>query len=236
MPPTTLPSAPDTLSSLRAARERIYSSGQITGLDGSTKPVWPVGLTRERGEAIRDLAIAEHAAAIVETGFAFGMSASFLLEAAFATRANAPDVRPARLVSMDPFQASLWNGAGRRHLRDAGLEAHHRLFEEPSEVVLPRLIAEGEGGRFDLAFIDGDHRFESVFTDVFFARRLLGPGKLIVVDDAWMPAVQKAAAFFESAHLCRREPTPTDSPRSKLILLRVEARGDTRAWDHFADF
>ncbi len=226
--------ATDTLSTLRAARDRIYSSGQILCLDDSAKPVWPVGLTHERGEALRDLAIAENAASIVETGFAFGMSASFLLEAALTAHANAPDARPPRLVSMDPFQTSQWKGAGLRHLRDAGLAEHHQLFEEPSEVVLPRLIAEHE--RFDLAFIDGDHRFESVFIDIFFARRLVGPGKLIIVDDAWMPAVQKAAAFFVSANLCTREPSPEGSPLCKFILLRMDAKGDAREWDHFTQF
>jgi predicted O-methyltransferase YrrM len=223
----------DTLSNLAREREAIYTRGHLRCEDGSTLPCWPVGLSRERGEALRDLAITERARRCIETGFALGLSASFLLEAALHA-APADSTSDALVVSMDPYQTLTWKGAGRRHLRDAGITTQHRFLEEPSELALPRLAAAGE--RFDLAFIDGDHRFEGVLIDTFYARKLVGDDKLIVLDDAWMPAVQKCAAFFESAHLCRREPTPPDSPLSKLILLRVERRGDSRSWDHFVDF
>ena len=217
------------LAALRATRDHIYSTRHVLGEDDSRHDVWPVGLTRERGEALRDLALAERAASIVETGFAYGMSASFLLEAALTTSPAS-----AQLVSMDPFQSIHWKGAGVRHLRDAGLTKFHELLEAPSDAALPRLIADGR--RFDLAFIDGDHRFESVFLDIHFARKLVGPGKLIIIDDAWMPSVQKAAAFFAGANLCRREETPAASPLAKFILLRVDAAGEARDWDHFAPF
>lgn len=220
---------PSPLAALRATRDHIYTARHVLGEDNSRHEIWPVGLTCERGESLRDLALSERAATILETGFAYGMSASFLLEAALTLSSTS-----ARLLSMDPFQTSHWKGAGIRHLREAGLARFHELIEEPSDAVLPRLIAENR--RFDLAFIDGDHRFESVFLDIHFARKLVGPGGLIVVDDAWMPSVQKAAAFFASANLCRREATPADSPLSKFILLRADAAGDARAWDHFAPF
>lgn len=35
---------------------------------------------------------------------------------------------------------------------------------EESQIVLPRLLAEAR--RFDLAFVDGNHRFEGVFLDL----------------------------------------------------------------------
>jgi len=138
------------------------------------------------------------------------------------------------VVSIDPFQSTQWRGAGRRLLRESGVEHLHSLLEEKAESALPRLIA--EGARFDLALIDGDHRFEYAFVDVFFARRLLGSGKLIVMDDGWMPSVRKCAAFFEAAGLCGREPTPVGSPLSKFILLRVTSEGDAREWNEFTNF
>ncbi len=38
--------------------------------------------------------------------------------------------------------------------------------------MLPRLLAEGRG--FDLAFLDGNHRFEGVFLDLVYSGRVLG--------------------------------------------------------------
>src|SRR5262249_2356606 len=160
----------------------------------------PTGMAPDRGEALRALVIAEEARTCLETGFAFAMSSSFILEGLL-SHAEGPD--GSRLASIDPMQTPHWKGAGRRHLREAGVAQLHELIEEKSEAALPRLVSELR--RFDMAFIDGDHRFESVFVDVLYSRRLVGPDRLIVVDDAWMPAVRKAAAFFESAGLCRRE-------------------------------
>jgi hypothetical protein len=75
-----------------------------------------------------------------------------------------------------------------------------------------------------------------VFTDVLYARRLVRPGGLIVVDDAWMPSVRKCTGFFRSAGLVDVEASPEGSPLSKYHLLRVNAAGDVREWDHFAEF
>lgn len=228
----TLAAHPSSLHRLRATREALYTSGRILGEDNTPRDLWPVGLTHERGQALRDLVIRERATRCLETGFAYGLSASFLLEGSLTVQPE-PTIHP-RVTSIDPFQSTQWRGAGRRFLKEAGLTHLHTLLESRSESALPHLIAEGR--EFDLAFIDGDHRFESAFLDIFFARRLVGPGRLIVVDDAWMPAIQKAAAFFTSANLCRQEPTPEGSPLSKFILLHVDAEGDAREWDHFAQF
>ncbi|HMN41781.1 MAG TPA: class I SAM-dependent methyltransferase [Phycisphaerales bacterium] len=231
----TLAAHPSCLHRLRSTREALYTSGRILGEDDHPRDLWPVGLTHERGQALRDLVIRERATRCLETGFAFGLSASFLLEGSLTVQPE-PIAHP-RVTSIDPFQTTQWRGAGRRFLKEAGLTLLHTLLEFRSESALPQLISEHGGGQqFDFAFIDGDHRFESAFLDIFFARRLLGPGKLIVVDDAWIPAIQKAAAFFTSATLCRQEPTPEGSPLSKFILLHVDAEGDAREWDHFAQF
>jgi hypothetical protein len=45
--------------------------------------------------------------------------------------------------------------------------------------------------------VDGDHRFEGVFLDLYFMTRLVRPGGLVVVDDMWMPAVRTAVAYVE---------------------------------------
>jgi predicted O-methyltransferase YrrM len=216
------------IDALRVKRREIYDSGMVTGENGAMLPVWPVGLTEARGEALRAIVSRERAKSCVETGFAYGMSASFILEAMLGHDTSA------RLVSIDPFQNMSWRGAGRRHLREAGVSEFHEFVQERSEYVLPRMIQEGR--RFDAAFIDGDHRFEHAMLDIFYARRLVGAGRLIVVDDAWMPAVRKAGAFFASSSLCSIETSPDIAESGKFLLLRVRTDGDERAWDHFAEF
>jgi hypothetical protein len=41
--------------------------------------------------------------------------------------------------------------------------------EEESQVALPRLMSDGL--RLDLAFVDGDHRFDPAFVDLYLVSR-----------------------------------------------------------------
>jgi hypothetical protein len=54
-----------------------------------------------------------------------------------------------------------------------------------------------EGRAFDLGFVDGDHRFEGVFLDLYYMTRLVRPGGVVVVDDMWMPSVRVAVSYAE---------------------------------------
>jgi predicted O-methyltransferase YrrM len=219
----------------RAAREHIYRCGTLPDQSGTPLPVWPSGITRERGEALRELALSVNAATCLETGFGYGMSASFLLEAALRVRSRSPSTSllPA-LTSIDPGELQLWNNAGLVHLELAGLAPHHRFFPEKSERILPRLIDAGE--RFDVAFIDGDHRFDGAMIDTFFMLRLVRPGGLIILDDAWMPSVQKASKFFVTNGLCEIVSIWSGPEKPRLHALRPIAGHDYRVWDHFVDF
>ncbi|HVU64195.1 MAG TPA: class I SAM-dependent methyltransferase, partial [Phycisphaerales bacterium] len=227
----------------RAAREHIYQCGTLPDQSGTPLPVWPSGITRERGEALRELALSVNAATCLETGFGYGMSASFLLEAALRVRSRegrrwpqsgaTPDCLAA-LTSIDPGETQLWNNAGLVHLEQAGLAPHHRFFAERSERVLPRLVDAGE--RFDLAFIDGDHRFDGAMIDVFYSLRLVREGGLIVLDDAWMPSVQKCSAFFVGNGLCEMVSVWPSVEKQRLHALRPRAAHEYRVWDHFVEF
>src|SRR4051812_9026483 len=54
-PPATGPSIDNLLPRARAAREHIYHPGSLPDQAGTPLPVWPSGITRERGEGLRDL-------------------------------------------------------------------------------------------------------------------------------------------------------------------------------------
>lgn len=141
-------------------------------------------------DALRDLLVNEGVGTVVEVGLAYGRSALAIGEALLTVDAR----RPLHVI-IDPLQATEWSNAGWQMLRSAGLDAIARLVLEPSSLALPRLVAEGVAA--DAAFVDGSHRFHEVFVDLYFLRKIVRPGGLIVLDDHWWPSVRTAERYFE---------------------------------------
>jgi hypothetical protein len=56
-------------------------------------------------------------------------------------------------------------------LDEAGLTGLVEFHAEESQIVLSRFLTEGR--TFDLAFIDGNHRFDGIFVDLVYIGRLL---------------------------------------------------------------
>jgi predicted O-methyltransferase YrrM len=102
-----------------------------------------------------------------------------------------------------------------------------------SHSVLPRLCERGE--QFDLVFIDGNHRFDDVFVDFHFTRRLAAPEASVVLDDTWLPSVRTVASWVETnlADQWRRLPAPAGL---SLAAFEALAPRDPREWDHFVPF
>jgi len=160
-------------------------------------PVWTRGPERdfetvtvpERDcDLLRDLLIAERVERIVEIGLAYASSALAIGEA-LATTADP------RHVIIDPFQTTGWSNVGWNLLCSAGLEPTTTLIEEWSSIVLPRMV--NEGFVADAAFVDGSHRFHEVFLDLYFLRKIVRPGGLIITDDNWVPSIRAAARYYE---------------------------------------
>jgi predicted O-methyltransferase YrrM len=217
---------------------RAYQDGSVLDRAGRPAGLVPHSIERAQGEALRDLAIAEGAERTIEVGLALGMSALFLCQAVLPSGG--------RHVAIDPFQSESWNGAGLRTLRDAGVEEHVEVIQEESQLALPRLVSEGR--EFDLAFVDGDHRFEGVFLDLYFMTRLVRPGGLVVVDDMWMPAVRTAVAYLEKNLAATLEPDAlpnafrwrrrrlsrgVSSGTGDMAVLRLPTERPALRWDEF---
>ena len=45
--------------------------------------------------------------------------------------------------------------------------------------------------------MDGSHRFHEVVVDLYYLRRIVRPGGLVVLDDDWTPSVRTAARYYE---------------------------------------
>jgi predicted O-methyltransferase YrrM len=218
--------------------DHAYERGSVSDAAGEAVALTPHSIGRAQGEALRDLAIADRAERTIEVGLALGMSALFLCQAVVP--------RGGRHTAVDPFQAKSWNGAGLRTLRDAGVEEHVEVIHEESQLALPRLVS--ERCEFDLGFIDGDHRFEGVFLDLYFMTRLVRPGGLVVVDDMWMPAVRTAVSYVErnlgatlepdalpNAFRWRNRPLRRGVPSGTgdTAVLRLPRERPALRWDEF---
>jgi precorrin-6B methylase 2 len=141
-------------------------------------------------DILRDVLIAHDARVVIEVGLAYGSSALAIAEALCST--GSTDVSH---IVIDPFQATAFDNVGWDALNAAGLSAQTTLIEEASSVALARLADDGLTA--DAAFVDGSHRYHEVFVDLYFLRKLVRPGGLIILDDATWPSVAAALRYFD---------------------------------------
>ena len=234
----------EALGQIEAAIAAAYASGSIPDDGGNQRAVVPDGVDPEQGRALTALVADEGAERTVEVGFALGLSCLHICAGLLRGGGTNP-----RHVAIDPTEAPHWRNAGLRLVERAGAAGMVDLVEEESSVGLPRLFAKGE--RFDVAFIDGDHRYDPAFVDLYYATRVVRPGGLILMDDMWMPAVRLAVAYFESnlelellTDACegafrwnrRRPRRGVREGSGRMAVLRMPDPVPDRPWDHFVEF
>jgi predicted O-methyltransferase YrrM len=162
-------------------------------------PVWTrgpesdfetVSLPDRDCDLLRDLCIYERVQTVVEVGLAYGSSALAIGEALVAVGSPHP-----RHIVIDPFQQRAFRNVGWDVLCSAGLDSIARLVTAPSSMALAQLATDGVVA--DAAFVDGSHRFHEVFVDLYFLRKIVRPGGLVVLDDDWAPSVRTAVRYYE---------------------------------------
>ena len=141
-------------------------------------------------DLLRDLLISEQVRTVVEVGLAYGSSALAVGEALVTVDSPQP-----RHIVIDPFQQRAFSNVGWDLLCSAGLDSIASLMATPSSIALSQLVSEDVHA--DAAFVDGSHRFHEVFVDLYFLRKIVRPGGLIVVDDDWAPSVRTAVRYYE---------------------------------------
>jgi predicted O-methyltransferase YrrM len=224
---------PDTsrVSAIRRVNgviERLIRDGTaVARADGSRHDLFPIAITAAEGEALRSWVTREGAARTIEIGLGYGLSALFIGKALLS------DVS-ARHVAVDPYQTTRFADCGLQFLDDAGLGELIEFYPEESQIVLPRFLAEGR--IFDLAFVDGNHRFERVFLDFIYLGWLVRPGGILFVDDYQLPAIARAAGFCVTNLGWTLEEVSTADELHQWAILRTSSVPDTRSFDHFVDF
>jgi predicted O-methyltransferase YrrM len=149
-----------------------------------------VTLPQRDCDLLRNLLISERVETVVEVGLAYASSALAIGEALVAVDSPHP-----RHVIIDAFQDREYGDVGWDLLRAAELDSIATLIRTWSSIALPQLVTEGLVA--DAAFVDGSHRFHEVFVDLYFLRKIVRPGGLIVLDDYWTPSVRTAVRYYE---------------------------------------
>jgi predicted O-methyltransferase YrrM len=177
-------------------RTRVREVRRRLGQDG---PPWTrdherdfetVSMPERDCDLLRDLLIAERVETVVEVGLAYASSALAIGEALV----TIDPPRPQHVI-IDPFQDKAYADVGWDLMCAAGLDSIARLVRAWSSAALPELVTDGLVA--DAAFVDGSHRFHEVFVDLYFLRKIVRPGGLIVLDDDWTPSVRSAARYYE---------------------------------------
>jgi predicted O-methyltransferase YrrM len=201
--------------------------------DGSRGDLLRVAVPPAMGEALGAWVRRENAQRTIEIGLAYGISALYICEGLVAN--GHPD---AGHVAIDPFQTHGpdgrgFAGCGLQHLEEAGVISMVEHHEEESQIALPRLLAEGR--TFDLAFVDGNHRFDRVFLDLYYLGRLIRRGGIVILDDYDLPGIARAASFYLS-NLGWRNEDVSSGDGHEWAVLRTSEREDTRPFTYFVDF
>lgn len=210
---------------VRDTIERLVRAGEVVAeADGTTHTIFPIAINPAAGEALRSWVIGEGARHTIEIGLGYGLSALYLCEGLVAGGSAG-----ARHVVIDPFQESRFANGGLQALRAAGVADLIEHHAEKSHFVLPRLLHEGR--QFDLGFVDGNHRFDGVFLDLYYLGLLVRQGGIIMLDDYDLPGIRRAVAFFVSNLNWAIEETGAD-----WVTLRTATAPDSRHFSYFVEF
>lgn len=156
--------------------------------------------------------------ATLEIGLAYGFSMLFFLAA---SKKNGKGSHTA----IDPFP---WNGVAYCKAREVAmpLEAINELSERAG-VDLAR-----NERKFDVIFIDGNHRFDNALMDFSLFSRVCSLHGYVILDDMWMSSIQAVVRFLKK-NRTDFELVPTPVPNIAVFKKIAE---DTRRWDHFKRF
>ena len=225
--------APDGAAALRQVREvitRLVRDGTaVARSDGTVHTLFPVAASAAEGEALQNWVTRVGASRTIEVGLGYGISALFVCEGLL-TNGDAT----ARHVVIDPYQPTRFGNCGLQFLDEAGVTEMVEYRAEESQVVLPRFLSEGR--RFDLAFVDGNHRFDGVFLDLVYLGRLVHPGGVVFVDDYQLAAVARAVSFCVTNLGWTSEEMSAGDDLHQWAVLRTSDVRDTRPFDYYVDF
>jgi hypothetical protein len=137
-------------------------------------------------------------------------------------------------VAVDAHQATRFADCRLQLLDEAGVADLMEFHAAESQIALPRFLAEGR--RFDLAFVDGNHRFDGVFLDLVYLGRLVRAGGIVFVDDYQLRSVRRAVSFCTTNLAWTVEEVSAHDADHHWAVLRTAFVQPERRFDHYVDF
>ncbi len=154
----------------------------------------------------------------LETGLAFGKSAAHIIAAT-----------QAKHVAIDPFQDK-YKRMGIENIKELNFIENLEFYEDYSHNVLPRLLHENR--RFEFIFIDGDHKFDGIFLDFYYADLLTEKGGYILFHDSWLRSSRLVTNFIKTN---LKNYVRVQTPLRNFILFKKEGEV-VRSGVHFREF
>src|SRR5262252_657843 len=161
----------------------------------------------------------------LEVGFGCGISTLFVCDALVA------DGDECKHIVIDPYQKTIFRNLGWQNIQRAGYEHIIDLYETPSELALPRLLAEGT--RIQVAIIDGWHTFDHTLVDFFYINKMLDVSGIVILDDTNLPSIRRLTQHIRTypAYEPFSEPTVPARRKIRRAMSRV-VPSLKRSWDY----
>lgn len=214
------------LEPFRSALLSMYAGDSQLGTDGKKHSIDPaIGISPAEGMWIYELCRQIKPQATLEIGLAYGFSTLCFLAALTANSRG-------HHTSIDPYQTKRpgrWAGIGLAHGMGLGAE-RFRFIEKRSFTALSHLADSSEC--FNIIFVDGRHFFDVVVTEFTLSAELCSMGGYIILDDMWLPAIQRAVAFLRKN---RTDFKYIETPVANLAVFQRTGT-DERQFRHFVDF
>lgn len=178
-----------------------------------------ISIPKENAEFIFDFLKNKPISQTLETGFAYGCSAAYIISS---TRKNH--------IAIDPYEKESFNDLGLHNIKKLGLEKFLKFIRLPSQIALPNLLRENV--IIDFGFIDGNHKFDNIFIDWFYIDLLLNHNGYVLFDDTWLESTQKTVSFIKNN---REDYKEIAVPIANMCLFQKIGK-DNRIWSHFKPF
>lgn len=146
-----------------------------------------ISISKRAGEFIYDFLKKRKLVNTLEIGLAYGSSAAHIISSTHSKH-----------IAIDPFQKD-YDYLGIKNLKKLNLHKYLILENDFSHNVLPRFLKENK--KIDFAFIDGDHKYDSIFVDFYYVDLLLSDQGFILFDDSWMRSVQLVSSFIKKIRI-----------------------------------
>jgi len=188
----------------------------------------PASIKKKEAEFIYSFLKEKKITATLETGFAYGCSAAYIISAT-KSKHYAIDSSQYQYVT-DSSQSYSSCELGLKNIKKLKLDKYLKFENDFSHNVLPRLFAEGV--KIDFAFIDGGHMFDDIFLDFYYIDLLLNQNGYVLFHDSWMRSTQMVVSWIKNNKL---NYNLIKIPFKNLIMFQKKGK-DNRNWYHFKEF